>query len=153
MNLPEGTHLSYIVWHETWYADASRIPGDHPHLMVSAAADEGGCAWEFQIDGYDLSGPVTRVKMFMDSYAAFAQMPEFFAALEAQRPVTLDGVRAILHSLGAVDETARETPERYRTSDAESGTPTAGTAAAALSAYERGDDGPALQVLARLATA
>jgi hypothetical protein len=110
MNLPEDTHLAYTVWHEAWYAAASPIPGEKPHLMVSAASDGGGVAWEFQIDGYDLSGPVTRVKMFMDSYAAFAQMPEFFAALADQRPVTLDEVREILHALGAVDETPRESP-------------------------------------------
>ena len=110
MNLPEDTHLSYIVWHEAWYADASRIPGDKPHLNVQAAADDGGVAWEFQIDGYDLSGPVTRLKMFQDSYAAFAQMPEFFEMLAEQRPVTLTEVRDILHALGAVDETPRESP-------------------------------------------
>ena len=111
MNLPEDTHLAYTVWHEAWYADASRIPGEQPHLMVSAAADGGGVAWEFQIDGYELGkSPVTRVKMFMDSYAAFAQMPEFFATMAEQRPVTLDEVRDILHALGAVDETPRESP-------------------------------------------
>jgi hypothetical protein len=111
MNLPEGTSLTYIVWHEAWYADASRTPGEHPHLMVSAAADEGGVAWEFQVDGYDLSGsPVTRVKMFEDAYAAFADMPEFFAALAEHRPVTLDEVQDILISLGATDTTPRVSP-------------------------------------------
>ena len=111
MNLPEDTHLAYIVWHEAWYADTSRDFHEQPHLMVTAAADGGGCAWEFQIAGYELGGsPVTRVKMFEDAYAALAEMPEFFAALAELRPVTLDEVRVILDGLGAVDETPRVSP-------------------------------------------
>lgn len=112
MNLPEDTHLAYTVWHEAWYADASRTPGEQPHLMVSASGDdEGGVAWEFQIDDYELgNAPVTRVKIFEDAYAAFADMPEFFAALAERRPVTLDEVREILDGLGAIDETQRESP-------------------------------------------
>lgn len=113
MNLPEDTHLAYTVWHEAWYADLNRIPGEEPHLMVAASAEGsgGGVAWEFQIDGYQLGRePVTRVKMFDDAYAAFAQMPEFFAVLAEQTPQTLDDVRAILDALGAVDETPRVSP-------------------------------------------
>lgn len=116
MSLPEDTHLAYIVWHEAWYYDASRIPGEHPRLMVSASAEGtgGGVAWEFQIDCYDLSGPVTRVKMFQDAYAAFAQIPEFFEMLAEQQPVTMTEVRDILHALGAVDETPRASPYAER---------------------------------------
>ena len=111
MNLPENTHLAYIVWHEAWYHDATHIPGEHPHLMVSASAGGGGCAWEFQIDGYELGGhEVTRVKMFDDAYAALAQMPEFFAALAERQPGTLKQVRAFLDALGAKDETPRVSP-------------------------------------------
>lgn len=112
MNLPEGMHLAYTVTHEAWYWDAVRDArtGEHPHLMVSASTGGQGVGWEFQIDGYDLSGPVTRVKMFMDAYAALSQVPEFFAALAEQQPTTLDEVREILDGLGAVDETPRVSP-------------------------------------------
>jgi hypothetical protein len=113
MNLPEDTHLAYTVWHEAWYADASRIPGELPHLMVSASAkgSGGGVAWEFQVDEEELGREmVTRVKMFDDAYPALTQMPEFFAALAEQQPATLAEVRAILNGLGAVDETERVSP-------------------------------------------
>jgi len=113
LNLPSDCHLAYIVWQEAWYSQASASLNEHPHLMVSASArgSGGGVAWEFQIDGYELGGsPVTRVKMFEDSYAALTDIPEFFAALAEERPVTLDQVRAILDSLGAVDETERVSP-------------------------------------------
>jgi hypothetical protein len=109
MNLPEDTRLAYTVWQEAWFYDPRN--NEEPFLMVSAAAKGGGVAWEFQIDGYELGGnPVTRVKMFDDSYAALAQLPEFFAALAEQQPGTLDEVRALLGSLGAVDETPRVSP-------------------------------------------
>jgi hypothetical protein len=111
MNLPEDTHLAYIVWAEAWYHDANS--NEEPFLMISASAkgSGGGAAWEFQVDGYELVGkPVTRVKMFYDAYAALAQMPEFFTALAGQQPLTLDEVRAILDGLGAVDETPRVSP-------------------------------------------
>jgi hypothetical protein len=111
MNLPAGTHLAYIVWHEAWYSRVPNLPQDHPHLMISASTGGQGVGWEFPVEGYELCGrPVTRVKMFYDSYAAFAQVPEFFSALAEQQPLTLDEVRAILDSLGAVDETPRVSP-------------------------------------------
>ena len=111
MNLPEGSHLAYIVWHEAWYAEASRTPGEHPHLMVQTAHEGGGVTWAFQIDGHELGGSlVTRVKMFDDSYGAFAQIPEFFAALADGGPATLGDIMEILDGLGAVDETPRVSP-------------------------------------------
>lgn len=113
MNLPKDTHLAYTVWTEAWWYDASRTPGDHPQLMISASAkgSGGGVAWEFPIESYELGGEmVTRLKMFNYSYQAMAQVPEFFAALMEQRPGTLDQVRAILDALGAVDETERVSP-------------------------------------------
>jgi hypothetical protein len=110
--LPEGTHLAYIVWDETWYSREPNTRREHPHLMVSASTGGPGVAWEFTVEEYELGDgkPVTRVKMFYDAYAAFAQLPEFFSALADQQPVTLDEVRYILDSLGAVDETPRVSP-------------------------------------------
>jgi len=109
MNLPEGTHLAYIASHEAWYAVPAQVA--HPQLFVMASAEGsgGGVGWEFTVEEYELSGrPVVRVRMFFDSFAAYAQMPEFFAALAEQgESTTLASVRALLDSLGAVDETAR----------------------------------------------
>lgn len=113
MNLPEDTHLAYTVWHEAWYADATRDATEHPNLMVAASAkgSGGGVAWEFQIDGYELGGkPCTCVEMFDDAYAALAQIPEFFTALTERQPGTIEEIRAILDGLGAVDETERVSP-------------------------------------------
>lgn len=113
MNLPAGTHLAYIVTDEAWYYDRTRWPGDLPHLSVSASAkgEGGGAAWEFQVNERELGGEqVTRVEMFYDAYAAFLQEPELFAALAEQQPRTLAEVRALLDSMGAVDETDRVNP-------------------------------------------
>src|SRR5437879_2598105 len=107
MELPGDTHLAYVVTHEAWYANA--LPDRHPEISVLASAEGGGCAWEFMVEEVDLSpsGPAIRVKVFDDAFAVFAQMPEFFAALAAEKTDALDGVREILDRLGAVDETER----------------------------------------------
>jgi hypothetical protein len=113
MNIPEDCHLAYIVSHEAWYWDASRAPGENPHLSVSASGkgSGGGVAWEFDIEEMELGGkPVTRVKVFDDAYAAFAQVPELFAALADGGGTTLAAVRDLLDMLGAVDETERVSP-------------------------------------------
>jgi hypothetical protein len=112
INLPEGASLTYTVMHEAWFK--SVLDGER-YLMVHASARGGGCHWEFQVVEGEISPhPSTRVKIFDDAYAAFTQIPEFFAALTAEAPGTLDGVRAILDRLGAVDETQREKPEDIR---------------------------------------
>ena len=111
MNLPEGTHLAYVVSGEAWYASAARR--EIPDLMVMASAEGagGGEEWEFQITEQELGGEMcTRVKMFNDSYAAFTQMPEFFAVLARTQPKTLADVRSVLAGFGAVDETKRVSP-------------------------------------------
>jgi hypothetical protein len=114
MDLPEHTHLAYVASHEAWYAHANQI--SHPQLSIMASHKGGGVAWEFSAEEYELGGrQVVRVRMFFDSFAAYAQMPEFFAALAEQgETATLDSVRAALDALGALDETERETPPRYR---------------------------------------
>lgn len=113
MNLPDDTHLAYIVSHEAYYWNASKLPGDNPHLNVSASAkgSGGGAAWEFEIEEMELGGkPVTRLKIFEDGYAAFAQVPELFAALADGGGPTLAAARNLLDMLGAVDETERTSP-------------------------------------------
>jgi hypothetical protein len=110
--LPEDCHLIYTVSHEAWYA---RHPGivDQPQIMVSASSDEGGCAWEFGVNEHDFGtghGRAIRADVFDDAFAAFAQIPEFFAALAAEKIGTLDEVRALLDRMGAVDQTDRRDP-------------------------------------------
>jgi hypothetical protein len=136
--LPEDCHLAYIVSHEAWYANA--MPERHPEINVVAAADGGGCAWEFMVEEVDLGsgGTPIRVKVFDDAFAAFEEMPEFFASLAAEKTGTLDGVRSILDRMGAVDETdrtrhgelpAKATARRIRKAITDSATPDDATAA------------------------
>lgn len=107
--LPEDTHLAYVVSHEAWYA---QTPGviDHPEINISASAEGngGGVAWEFTVEEVDLGshGPAIRAKVFDDAFAAYTQLPEFFARL-AGGITTLKQVQALLDDLGAVDETDR----------------------------------------------
>jgi hypothetical protein len=110
--LPEDCHLAYIVTREAWYANA--LPDRHPEINVLAAAEGGGCAWEFTVEEVDLGhrDPAVRVKVFDDAFAVFAQIPEFFAALAAAKVTTLDEVRSVLDGMGAADETERRS-ERY----------------------------------------
>ena len=110
--LPEDCHLAYIVSHEAWYANA--LPDRHPEINVMAAAEGGGCAWEFTVEEVDLGNrnPAVRVKVFDDAFAAFGQIPEFFASLVAEGVTTLDEVRSVLDGMGAADETERRS-ERH----------------------------------------
>lgn len=116
MNLPEGTHLAYIVWRESWWygKDGTSEP---PSVMISASAkgEGGGVAWEFPIEELELGGkPVTRAKIFYDAYEAFTQVPELFAALADGGGTTLAAVIQLLDMLGAVDETERTSPHASR---------------------------------------
>jgi hypothetical protein len=108
VNIPDDCYLAYIVSHEAWYWSASRSPGEKPHLNVQAASNGGGVAWEFDVSEYHLGGePCTHIEMFDDSYAAFADIPEFFVLLREHQPGTLCEVRGILDGLGAMDKTQR----------------------------------------------
>jgi hypothetical protein len=112
MQLPEDCRLAYIVSHEAWFA---RTPGivDRPEISVCASANDGrGGEWSFGISEVDFGshGQAIELKVFDDAFAAFAQIPEFFAALAAENITELAGVRALLDRLGAVDQTERRTP-------------------------------------------
>lgn len=108
MNLPDGTHLAYIVTHEAYHAKVA-VQTDPPYLMVMASAGGGAVAWEFAVTDYTsrIGKPTVRLLIFDDAFDAFAQLPEFFCALASSRPESLDEVREILDGLGAVDETER----------------------------------------------
>ena len=119
MQLPEDCRLAYIVSHEAWYARS--MPDRQPEMSVMAAAEDGRCAWEFTITEADFENrgmhPIS-VALFDDAFAAFAQIPEFFAALATGDYTTLDAVRSLLDGLGAADDTDRkggEIPEKVTT--------------------------------------
>lgn len=111
MALPEDTHLAYTVTHEAWYARS--LPDDRREINITASAPGGGVAWEFTVEEVDLGshGPAIRVKVFDDAFAAFAQIPQFFANLAGGKVKTLDEVRDVLRLMGAVDETERRGPD------------------------------------------
>ncbi|MCW2901767.1 MAG: hypothetical protein JWO67_4032 [Streptosporangiaceae bacterium] len=112
MKLPKGTHLAYIVDHDTWYSQGPRVRrSEYPSIMIQAAADDGGVAWEFPVEGTRIGA--IRASLFSEAWQAFQQMPEFFFALaEFDGNATLKDVRGILDRLGAVDETERTRPTR-----------------------------------------
>jgi hypothetical protein len=112
--MPANTHLAYSMWREFWWA---KLPGhpaitDEPAINVCASTGGTGVAWEFQIHERDIgdSSPAIRVCVFDDAWQAFAQIPEFFTALATVEGASLASVRALLDSLGAVDETDRVGP-------------------------------------------
>lgn len=113
MKLPDDCYLSYILPHEAYYWSTARLSEKDRHSVnVVAAARSGGCAWEFTVVEYHLSGITLHLEMFSDSWDALAQIPEFFSALASGEITTLADVRGLLDGLGAVDETKRENPDR-----------------------------------------
>jgi len=110
--LPDDTHLAYVVSHEAWYGESHIVR--RPQIIIAASAEGsgGGVRWEFTVEEVDLAsdGKPIRVRVFDDAFAAFSEIPEFFAALHGEGVSTLDHVRTVLDSLGAVDETARKSP-------------------------------------------
>jgi hypothetical protein len=119
IEMPEGTHLAYYVSHESWWWQQSetvrRAYGGHPQVSVSASAKGagGGVEWGFSV--VDMSSvigkPALKLHIYDEGWEAFACMAPFFAALADRKDWTLDRVRGVLDSLGAVDETEREDPD------------------------------------------
>jgi len=118
MKLANGTKLSYHVTEESWYA---RMPSpgrgglqpEHPEVFIGAYHPDGSATWEFAVRDHVWrgGGHALRLEMFSDSWAALREMPEFFEALSgSDPPSTLDDVKALLDSLGAVDTTERIAP-------------------------------------------
>lgn len=110
-SLPEDCFFAYVVSHEAWYA--SVVKGRQ--IWIQAASREGGVAWEFAVEEEDLGGqPHVRVEIFDDAFAAFAQIPEFFAALAERKPDDLLKVADLLDEVGAKDTTERTGPNGIR---------------------------------------
>jgi hypothetical protein len=115
MNLPEGTHLAYIVVKDAYYSSLPHARDERPTVSVMASHEDGGVAWEFAVVEFNLDGPSVHLEMFYDSFAALSEMPEFFAGLQqVGKGDGLAAVVALLDSLGAADETKRVSPYSER---------------------------------------
>jgi hypothetical protein len=106
VNLPDDCELTYAVYSEAWYAKA--LTACTPSITIMASHRGGGAAWEFDVEEHDLGKPALRLRMFSDSWDAFAQIPAFFTALCVDGPCTLVDLREILARLGARDTTQRK---------------------------------------------
>jgi hypothetical protein len=110
--------LAYAVGHEQWWA---RMPDfgmkpEHPEVFVHCRYEdsERGTDWEFGVRWHDFgsNGGALRVEVFNDAWVAYADWPEFFAALASDdRPATLDQLRLLLDHLGVEDITDRVAPK------------------------------------------
>ena len=99
---------AYYVSTEAWYARPDMPEG----VMVTMAATDGGCKWEFALEQEGAIG--LRVKVFSDAWPAFREIPEFFDGLvEIGEDATLAQVRDLLDRLGFRDITQREAPAGY----------------------------------------
>lgn len=97
---PKG--LRYTIIHEAWYRHVT----ESIEIVVGRYDPDGGCYWEFTVRKVGDIG--VRVDVFDDAWAAFTEIPEFFARLAAiGRRATLDDVRGILDGLGSQDATQR----------------------------------------------
>jgi hypothetical protein len=112
-----ASRLSYVISHEAHYK--SVVKGREINVHREALTEDGkhdGVYWEFGFEWHDLPshGDTPQLRMFDDSWAAFAEVPELFAALARRH--TADGnnvsmppaaVAALLDSLGFTDVTPR----------------------------------------------
>jgi hypothetical protein len=108
MELTGGAHLAYLVEQEAWYWKSIQKPAMKPDIIVRSAVSGQGCIWEFTIED-DGSGQVIML-IYSEAFRAFAEIPEFFAAMARTQPGNLAGVRTVLDYVGAADETMRTKP-------------------------------------------
>jgi hypothetical protein len=105
--------LIYDLPGQAWYADT--LPAqDREQVSISLySLDDRGGYWELAIRSYTtqaVAGDWTRIELSSDSYQAFTDLPELFAALAEHEPATLDAVVELLRELGAEDTTQRVKP-------------------------------------------
>lgn len=93
------------------------LPRDEHEFGVQMTHPEGGCVWEFmvaEIPNRSIGGPRepigVQVRMFGDSWQAYADIPEFFDGLSVlsgqYSRVNLDHVKTLCHDLGYPDRTS-----------------------------------------------
>lgn len=112
--LRSGELLTFDVQHESWHWAANRGVGGRPTIYVSAENPDGGCVWQFAVverDQRDAGGrKAVRIEVFDEAFAAFREIPEFFAALDAMPATNLADVVTILRRMDGDDVTEREMP-------------------------------------------
>lgn len=113
--LPEGAHLAYACLHEI--RAAWKGPGGPQEVSIfgSMKGSGGGQTWSFEVSEHDLGGPCIKVQIYNEMFRAFAEIPQFFAALARNNGInTMAGVLGLLQTWGAVDETPRVEPSAPR---------------------------------------
>lgn len=107
-----NTTTAYVLVHEAWYADPARV--QRPTLTVAVHDQDGDENFTFEFQEYAPGAlapdSALKLRVFDDAFAAFAELPEFLAALSDERPNTVAQLVAILDRLGARDMTARVRP-------------------------------------------
>lgn len=116
MDLPDGTHLAYVVRDEAkWWRQLEEAgsPIDRHRgidILASYKDNGGGVAWELAVTDREI--PAAEDALFVDvdceSWRAFTDLREFFDWLaKPGQPLTLLDIRQWLDRHGAVDETSR----------------------------------------------
>ncbi|MFJ4651003.1 hypothetical protein ACIP5Y_06975 [Nocardia sp. NPDC088792] len=100
MNLKTGHSLVFI----------KSISPDTPTLVVGSSPDKLllGCDWRIQVEQREEDGTVTVQVVAASNSPAYNQIPEFFAALDKQKPRGIDEVIAIIEDLGGSVAVQRE---------------------------------------------
>lgn len=103
---------TYIVSKEAWWAKANNI--EHDELLISIYKGDdfsNGCWFEFKID---FKYPGARIVMFHDSWMGFIYLDDLFNRLAhmAKTSPDIKQVKLLLDSLGFIDDTNRENPEK-----------------------------------------
>ncbi|MGC5022941.1 hypothetical protein [Micromonospora sp. DT47] len=111
MNSPT---LRYIITHEQWNAGLFKSINPEPALHVEKIDADGETVWDLTL--VDASpapdDPAVQLRMFDESFTAFTDAPEVFAALASGELRTLPDVAKVLDGLGFTDATERTQPHR-----------------------------------------
>jgi hypothetical protein len=105
--LPSGTRLTYVINRKNWHLDLLGGFPLPPQITVALVADGTGTVWEFAVFGHDDGTDAKSIKVIVPSsaFAAFTQIPEFFAALATGSNIaTLDMATSLLCRIGAEAE-------------------------------------------------
>ena len=107
MNVDPDFRNTYDVWSELWCVDTLDSE-ERRRVGIHRSHRDGGVAWEFHLIEREVGGrPTLQLRMFDDSWDAFADAPELFEALRMETPHTLTRLRALLDRLGFEDITKR----------------------------------------------
>ncbi|WP_331722855.1 hypothetical protein [Nocardia sp. NBC_00511] len=101
MNLKAGHSLVFIK---------SISSPEIPTLVVGSSPGKLllGCDWQIQVEQREEDGTDTVQVVAPSDSPAYNQIPEFFAALDEQKPRSIDEVIAIIEDLGGSVAVQRE---------------------------------------------